>query len=553
MATTTAKTKKDVDAMSVRDRLYDSLSYTYGKKGERLAREYDKAYSKADRQNLSRGMQRSSLAGQTLANLDKQKIDALDDNESALIADYENRLTQAEQQDAENERWEKQFAEGQRQFNEGMADKERQREWQSSENKLSQQWQSSENALARDAAAKENELGRAFTAEQNKRNQEWQSGENALNRAQQTSEREASQRWQTSENEAQRTWQSGESAAQRNWQTSENRENRSWQSAENLAQRNWQSGENAAQRSWQSGENALDRAHQTSEREATQRWQSGENALNREHTTSERLASQEWQSGENALNRAQSQSQFEANLSYQRERDAQSQQNWEIEQAFREQQAEVQQAQWREQFDYGTKTDDQKIAYNYVAQAAANGGDVSDELLARAGLSRADYNAMKSDVQATSGSSGSRRSGSPGNSDPGSNTTPAGDDDVDAVFDETTTNGSRTRTDLTPEERNLGNYLRTPTATEHLNPGFTNGRQLPAQSETITLDPVRDNPITQGWAAGNRIVIDPVIPAGSLPDIEAEDLSPEEIESLRNQNTGKKSKAKKPTTSAKVK
>jgi hypothetical protein len=467
-------------------------------------------------------MQRSSLAGQTLANLDKQKIDALDDNESALIADYENRLTQAEQQDAENERWEKQFAEGQRQFNEGMADKERQREWQSGENRLSQQWQSNENALSR---------------------------------AHQTSEREATQRYNTEEREANQLWQSGENLAQRNWQTAENRENRSWQSAENLAQRNWQSSENATQRSWQSSENALNRAHETSEREASQRWQSGENALNREHTTSERLASQEWQSGENALNRAQSQSQFEANLSYQRERDAQSQQNWAIEQAFREQQAEVQQAQWREQFDYGTKTDDQKIAYNYVAQAAANGGDVSDELLARAGLSRADYNAMKSDVQATSGSgsSGSRRSGNPGNSDPGSNTTPAGDSDVDAVFDETTTNGSRARADLTPEERNLGNYLRTPTATEHLNPGFTNGRQLPAQSETITLDPVRDNPITKGWAAGNRIVIDPVIPASSLPDIEAEDLSPEEIESLRSQNTSKKSKAKKPATSAKVK
>ena len=83
MATTTAKNYNDVEGMSKRERLWDSLNYSYGKKGERLAQEYDKARATADRQMQSRGMQRSSYGAQTLANMDRQKIDALDDNQSA--------------------------------------------------------------------------------------------------------------------------------------------------------------------------------------------------------------------------------------------------------------------------------------------------------------------------------------------------------------------------------------------------------------------------------------------------------------------------------------
>ena len=121
MATTTAKTKKDVDEMTARERLYDSLNYSYGKKGENISKEYDKAYSQADRQALSRGMQRSSYNNQVLANLNQQKIDALDNNESQMIADYENRLGELEQQEKANEQWERQFAESQRQYNESLA------------------------------------------------------------------------------------------------------------------------------------------------------------------------------------------------------------------------------------------------------------------------------------------------------------------------------------------------------------------------------------------------------------------------------------------------
>jgi len=121
MATTVAKNKKDVDQMDKRERLYDSLSYSYGNKGERISKEYDKAYSQADRQALSRGMQRSSYNNQTLANINKQKIDALNDNESAMIADYENRLQDIEAQELAADQWERQFAENQRQYNESLA------------------------------------------------------------------------------------------------------------------------------------------------------------------------------------------------------------------------------------------------------------------------------------------------------------------------------------------------------------------------------------------------------------------------------------------------
>ena len=121
MATTTAKTRQDVDNMTRADRLYDSLNYTYGKKGEMLEQQYDKAFSQADRQALGRGMQRSSYNNQVLANINKQKIDALNDNQSAFIADYENRLGDIEEKEWEQNFQEKQFAENQRQFDTGLA------------------------------------------------------------------------------------------------------------------------------------------------------------------------------------------------------------------------------------------------------------------------------------------------------------------------------------------------------------------------------------------------------------------------------------------------
>ena len=126
MATTTAKTRQEVDNMSKADRLWDSLSYSYGRKGDMLNKEYDRAYSQADRQALSRGMQRSTYNNQTLANVNENRINALNDNQSALIADYENRLGQLEEQEWQQDFQERQFAKNQRQYNENLAwDKEK--------------------------------------------------------------------------------------------------------------------------------------------------------------------------------------------------------------------------------------------------------------------------------------------------------------------------------------------------------------------------------------------------------------------------------------------
>lgn len=117
MATTTAKIRGEADRMSAADRLWDSLNYSYGKKGESIGKEYDRLYSQTDNQMLGRGMQRSSYGAQTLANIGQRRAEALADNQAALIADYESRLLQAEQQDEANRQWEAQF-----QFQQEQAD-----------------------------------------------------------------------------------------------------------------------------------------------------------------------------------------------------------------------------------------------------------------------------------------------------------------------------------------------------------------------------------------------------------------------------------------------
>ena len=273
-----ALTKEDVDQQDSKTRLWQSLEDSYGKQLEQSNSAYDKAISQADRQALSRGMQRSSYNNATLANLQNQKVKAQNDINSALIADYQNRLAQQE----------------------------------------------------------ETEAARAF----------------------QTSEREASQEFQA---------------------------------AQNALAREFQTAERLGTQEYQSGENALNRQFTTSEREAQQAYQSGENTLAREFQAQQNLQNQQWQSGENALNREQSQSQFDTQLAYQKERNA-------IEDAFNQQKLEMQQQQWREEFDYNKMTNDQKIAFEVISAAASNSKDVSDDILQRAGITRDDFNAMKTKI-----------------------------------------------------------------------------------------------------------------------------------------------------------
>lgn len=117
MATTAAKTKEDVNNMSAADRLWDSLGYTYGQQIDASNKQFNKAISQNDQAMLNRGMQRSTYALQTSANLRNQAVEAANNLRTAQIADYENRL-----QDIENQEWqrafqEKSFDEGVRQFN----------------------------------------------------------------------------------------------------------------------------------------------------------------------------------------------------------------------------------------------------------------------------------------------------------------------------------------------------------------------------------------------------------------------------------------------------
>ena len=78
--------QEEVDQQDSKTRLWQSLEQSYGRQREQSNEAYDKAISQADRQALSRGMQRSSYNNATLANLQDQKVKAQNDITSAQIA-----------------------------------------------------------------------------------------------------------------------------------------------------------------------------------------------------------------------------------------------------------------------------------------------------------------------------------------------------------------------------------------------------------------------------------------------------------------------------------
>lgn len=75
-------------------------------------------------------------------------------------------------------------------------------------------------------------------------------------------------------------------------------------------------------------------------------------------------------------------------MAYQKERDA-------ISDAFNEKQWQAQQDQWKQEFDYNSKSNDQKLAFDIVTAALSAGNDSDDATLARAGITRAEFNSMK--------------------------------------------------------------------------------------------------------------------------------------------------------------
>ena len=157
---TAARTKQDVEQMTPNDRLWDSLNHVYGLQREEIGRNYDKAYSQADRQALSRGMPRSSYNAQILANINQQRNNALSQNYQSQIADYENQLNKQEQQDLEADRWERSFAEQQKQNEWSRNFQQQQADTQNN------QWQMSFNAGREDAAFNKGMQEKQFEANQ---------------------------------------------------------------------------------------------------------------------------------------------------------------------------------------------------------------------------------------------------------------------------------------------------------------------------------------------------------------------------------------------------
>lgn len=125
-ANTAAQTGSGTSSLDeAKQRLLDSLDYTYGRKQELSDQSYDKSISQTDNAMLSRGMQRSSYAQQVLANMAKQKIEAAGDIESEKIAAYNTGVNQLEQQEREQQNWEKNYALQQ----ESLAQQKAESEW----------------------------------------------------------------------------------------------------------------------------------------------------------------------------------------------------------------------------------------------------------------------------------------------------------------------------------------------------------------------------------------------------------------------------------------
>lgn len=117
MATTlrdqiSAKNRADVEAQTAPDQMWQSMSNQYDQQAKQIQQAYDRSYSQADNQLLSRGMGRSSYGGQVLANISKQGIDAQTQNHNDLIAAYQNWLASYNTQQ-EQFQWQKDSADRQ--------------------------------------------------------------------------------------------------------------------------------------------------------------------------------------------------------------------------------------------------------------------------------------------------------------------------------------------------------------------------------------------------------------------------------------------------------
>ena len=147
------------------------------------------------------------------------------------------------------------------------------------------------------------------------------------------------------------------------------------------AARKFQTSEREAQQAFQSEEAEKTRAYSTSEREAQQAYSTAERLAQQAYSTSEREAQQQFTASQSELERAQTAAQFAEQMALQREQNAEAQRQFEETMAYN-----------REKLKVDQMSDEQKLIYSYIETALKNGSDVSDELLAKVGMTRADFN-----------------------------------------------------------------------------------------------------------------------------------------------------------------
>lgn len=393
-----AKTAEDVNNQDARTRLWQSLNTAYGQQMEESDKAYDKAISQQDNAMMARGMGRSSYAGQIRANMYNDKANARNRLGENLIADYQNRIGEIEAQEKEDERWNKQFAENQRQFN------------------ASQELTRSENALNRQSQI-----------DLQKMNQEWQGTQNALNREHEMSMQEASQTFQTNLTKLQQAFQADESAKSRQAQKDLQLLQQEWSSKENKLSRDAQEALQRLQIEANKAENAANRELQVTLQQMSQAFTAKENAANRAQNQSQfeaqlaethqqnTIQNQQWQQQFNANQQQQTianqqwEQQFNANQQQQTIANQQWEQQFIADQNYKSQQL----AQWREQFDYDKLSNLQKVSMEKVMAIIQNGNDPDDTLLGQAGMTRAEANGMKAQVAAGGGSTSNPGAGTP--------------------------------------------------------------------------------------------------------------------------------------------
>jgi len=358
-----AMNQGDVNSQDAKTRLWQSLNYSYGKQRDESDKSFDRNISQQDNAALARGMGRSSYNEQIRANLLNDKTKAQNDIYAAQIADYQSRIGQLEQQEKEDERWERQYADQRADtaWNQGF--QQSQLDWQKSQADQQMAYQKERDAIADAFNEKQFQANRSDTAwNQNMQTQQFD--------------------WQKNQAEQQLAYQRerdaiGDALNERQFQA--NREDTAWSQNMQSQQFDWQKNQADQQLAYQRERDAVGDALNERQFQA-----------NRADTAwSQNMQSQQfdWQRG-----------QAEQQMAYQKERDA-------IADAYNERQWQAQQDQWRQEFDYNAKTNEQKIAFDIVTAALAAGNDADDATLAKAGISRAEYNSMKK--KASSGGKGS--------------------------------------------------------------------------------------------------------------------------------------------------